>query len=476
MKRSQLFELQIKLLEELFPENWFNTTREKQHPAWIRWNLCKQILRQGTIIRYPDQEKDFNVIARMILDSLIFVTLTKGNLDNFILGSIDSYGDQAVQKKIKSRITDAYQFEDLMVELSFAAWHMSKKHTVFPWEKDNLPDIKIQLSNNDIPVVAECKNIRSASKNRINKVISKANSQIKAVSESNYGMVVLDISIPISVTEVTNDDLPEQIIEIITMVQSALSGSKNRSIKAAVLVWNDYMILGTPPEMTQIAFRRRNFKIRHKHLKYDYVEDTEIFDGYTVMYNLFWRKSEELPKEVVFTQQFRSEYENKLYIDIKSVIEVIKRYDRQESINFDNNKEIVILSRYFKIKNQVFTLVVFCEKQTQKLLVYSAFKIRDTLGDDIHLLSPLQLLTRFSSIYGLPITIGDLASKFIMAHKIPVKSTNPTQLIRIHNPENHSFTMNYLLKIERVGLKLYANCALVFCIDTEKYLKWISQS
>ncbi len=41
------------------------------------------------------------------------------------------------------------------------------------------------------------------------------------------------------------------------------------------------------------------------------------------------------------------------------------------------------------------------------------------------LLSPIQLLARFADIYGLPVTIGNLTSKFIFAHRIEVNSPDP---------------------------------------------------
>jgi hypothetical protein len=475
MERKQFFELQIRLLEELFPKDWFVITRERKHPAWMRWNLCKQILRQDGMIRYPDQQGEFTEIARLVLESWMLIALTKGDINNLTLGSIDLYGDEAVQKKIKSRIANPEKFEDLMVELSFAAWHKSRNHDVVPWEKEGLPDMKIKVPNLELPVVAECKNLRSVSANRIDKVISKASLQIKAVMEPCYGIVVLDVSIPVATLVVVDDELPRKIQEISSIVQSALRGDKNRSIVMAILIWDDCLILGAPPDMTQIAFRRRHVRINHGNAHRKVAEEIQLFEGFVAMYNCYWRERKELAKEYIFTQQFREQCASKFRIGINNVLEAIQKYDKQESIRFNGQKEFIIFSRHIKVKEQELTLLTLCEKQDQKLIVHMTFKIYDDLCDDIHLLSPLQLLARFAGIYGLLITIGDLTSKFIMAHRITVKLTAPTQVVEIHNPENHQFIVNFLFKIDQVGPKYYANCALVFCIDTERYLNWISR-
>ncbi len=291
MNQIEFFRLQKEILEKFFPLNWFTETSEKNHPAFLRWMLCNKILQQRGVIKFPDQETELLEIGRLVLDSAILVTLTQGNLSQLKFGSLDLYGDKAVQKKIRSRITNPEQFEDIMVELSFGAWHEMVKHSVIPLEIESYPDLELKIVGIDIPIFVECKHLRSASENRLNKEITKANSQIKATGIPCYGIGFFDVSIPVSMGQVEDDEFPMRLQEIIEIVQSTISGPKNRSIGVVLLAWDDYNIMGEPPDLTQITFRRRHVRIPHSPSKdvMEIPEDLRLFDGYTTIYNLHWK-------------------------------------------------------------------------------------------------------------------------------------------------------------------------------------------
>jgi len=149
------------------------SAKQKNHPAYLRWALCKKIIEQEGIIQFSEQKERLHEVGRIILDSCILVTLTEGNLQQLKLGSLDLYGDEAVQKKIRSRITNPEQFEDLMVELYVGAWHRTKNHTVEPIEKEGYPDLRIEIPNINIPVFTECKHLRTGSKNNLQTQLRK---------------------------------------------------------------------------------------------------------------------------------------------------------------------------------------------------------------------------------------------------------------------------------------------------------------
>ena len=49
-----------------------------------------------------------------------------------------------------------------------------------------------------------------------------------------------------------------------------------------------------------------------------------------------------------------------------------------------------------------------------------------------------------------------------------------TRLISIHNPENHTLMNCLLLKVsQKDRTSFIADCALMFCIDTTRYVNWI---
>ncbi|MBE0517459.1 MAG: hypothetical protein IBX41_08770 [Methanophagales archaeon] len=47
-------------------------------------------------------------------------------------------------------------------------------------------------------------------------------------------------------------------------------------------------------------------------------------------------------------------------------------------------------------------------------------------------------------------------------------------MVEVLNPENHSFIQSMFIKIEHQGEVKIANCALAFCIDSDKYLSWLT--
>lgn len=291
MNQIEFFRQQKEILEKLFSTEWFLEVEHKEHPAYRQWKLCKQIIKQNGIVKYPEQKGALPEIARIVLNSSIFVKLTEGNLQQLKFGSLDLYGDEAVQKKIRSRIVNPRQFEDLMVELYAGAWHKTRNHNVHPMEREGFPDLKVNIPGVKIPIFIECKHLWTDSKNRLQKVIKKANKQIKKVREIEwpfYGVVILDVSRPVATGQVVNDKLPNKLQEIIKIVQSALSGKKNQFIGVVILVWDDYMILGNPPGRVLVAVRRRYKRISHKNPHFNIPENLPLFEGYTAAYLLYW--------------------------------------------------------------------------------------------------------------------------------------------------------------------------------------------
>lgn len=475
MKQIEFFQWQKEILEKLFSPEWFLETKQENHPAYLRWALCEKIIEQEGIIRFPEQKERLHEIGRIVLDSYILVVLTEGNHQQLKLGSLDLYGDEAVQKKIRSRITNPGQFEDLMVELYVGAWHKTKNHTMDPIEKEGYPDLRIKIPSISIPVFIECKHLWSSSKNRLQKVIKKANKQIKKAAEEvkipSYGAVILDVSIPVAAGQVENDNLSDELYEMIEVVQSALSGGKNRSVGAAIVVWDDYMINGSPPNSTLVAFRRRYKRVLHKDVAIP--ENLPLFEGYTTTYWLHWTPRKQPIKEYIFSDIFKEECQYKFHISQTDVIEAIQKCDKTESVIFNGQKELIFFLRR-PSSERGFYMITCAERRVQALIIYWAFKISTDLCQEIHLLSPIQLLARFADAYGLPVTIGGLTSRFIFAHRILVSSPDPTRLISIHNPENHSFMNCLLLKVSKKDRTSFiADCALVFCIDTTRYMNWM---
>ncbi len=287
MNKLDFFRHQLEILECLFPTNWFLKPRT-DHPAYKRWELCKRMVAQNGILMYPEQDGDLPLITKIVLDTSIFIAISKGSLQNLEFGSLSFYGDNKVLKKIQKRVIIAEQFEDIMVELSFGAWHITKSHLVEPLEVENYPDLKIVLPNATVPLYSECKRIKQDGENNLKLRINKANSQVKSTNEVCFCVAVLDVSSPITILRVTDDSLPNRLNEIVSKVGRILRDKQNRSIGAALLIWDDYMIMGNPPHRILVAYRRRSIPIYHssKKVRKKIPESLPLFDGFTVTMNM----------------------------------------------------------------------------------------------------------------------------------------------------------------------------------------------
>lgn len=475
MGPAQFIQFQKLILEQLFPHNWFSDRRCDKHPAYQRWTMCIDLLKRGGLIRFPEQETSLPMLGRMVLDSAVLITLTEGDLQTLKLGSLDLYGDSKVKAFIGSRVTHPEQFEDVMVELAFGAWHKSRGHCVTPMEIPNFPDLEVRIPGFPLPFFVECKKIRSVSINRVMKEILAANTQIKAIGTPCYGIAVLDVTTPVSAGRVQNDSLPSYLNEIIKAVQSALRGSKNRSIGAAILVWDDYMIYGSPPKTTMVAFRRRFHVIYHDQATQRMPVGAALFEGFTVTYRVFWNEQDKQPTKCEFRGDlFKTEIQDKFLISPRHAAEAILESDRNETLLFDGLK-IVLAARHVAKRENDFYLLVCGEilGEGDTYIIHWAFKILCSLCSEIHLLSPLQLLTRFIQDFGMPISIGSLTGKLIAYHKIGVSDTDPSKVIEIANPNNHPYFSSFFIRIHTEQGKPIADCALVFCVDTTKYMQWL---
>jgi len=291
---AEFFKRQQELLEALLPPGWFHDRPDRTHPAYVRWSLCQRVLDRGGVVRFPDDQNDFAMIARMILDSIVLAKVSGSDPKPLGLGDFSLYGDSKVTKKILSRVTDPRQFEDVLVELAFGAWHKTRNHDVTPLEEEGLPDLKLRIADAELPIYAECKRLTSRSKNRFSKVLRKANNQIKAASERCYGIAVLDVSTLVSGRKLS-DTLPSEIQAIRKIVKPIISGAKNRSVGGVVLIWDEYTILGNAPAPTSIFLRRRHIFIPHSPETGTETipDDLKFFEGFTVLYKQFWEPKEE---------------------------------------------------------------------------------------------------------------------------------------------------------------------------------------
>ncbi len=280
--RKSFFTQLATLLEQIMPNGWFNNPKNKANPAYQRWAFCQKMISQNGSFRLPEQESELPLLGQLLLDGMHLITITEGDLQQLTVGNFDQY-IKSVKDKIVNYLTHLTQFDDIMLELSFAAWHLIEKHKTEILEVANYPDIKVDIPGCALPIYAECKNVTTPNENSIKRIITHANEQLKNVSERHYGIVILNIGKLIKMQPVNSDAYPEKVDELIKLVTHSLSGKRHRSVGAAILIWDDYMQLGNPQQEMLIAYRRRFVRIDHTPEEgcIEIPQNAELFEGYT---------------------------------------------------------------------------------------------------------------------------------------------------------------------------------------------------
>ena len=176
---------------------------------------------------------------------------------------------------------------------------------------------------------------------------------------------------------------------------------------------------------------------------------------------------------IIFSELFKNECQNKFQITEDQVKQVITSPDKQQATKFDN------LDLKFFVKEKLepggkYYLLVCTHLKDSNFLVDLAFRILSELVEEVKTLEPIILLQQLALKFGLTIRIGQKLNKFIFSESIPIKpSHEQTKLVEVLNPENHSFLQSMFVKIEQQGDMKVANCALAFCIDSDRYLSWL---
>lgn len=173
----------------------------------------------------------------------------------------------------------------------------------------------------------------------------------------------------------------------------------------------------------------------------------------------------------VYTELFQRECEGRFGMTREVVRDAIAQPDREQ-----------------RLSSQGLTLVLYCKKapgsedcivvnthvQGQDLMVDLAFRLRKELVEEAKTTLPFPLMQALALKFGLVVKVGERETKFIYNEVIPVPSRDVKQAMRINNPENRPLISSIWMRMLQNDLGFLAQCALVFCIDSQAYGAWLA--
>lgn len=284
---TPFFVWQREFFESLLSREFFETDRTG-HPAYDRWVLANEAIRHGGALPNPIPRAKHFALASALLDGLLLANLTGGRPDRLRLGSWEAYGDADFDTFRKSRLLGAESFADLMVELSYGAWHVMRGNQPKPLEVKGQADLVVEGPELERNIVAECKRLRSSAPNRIAAITKKANRQIKARDPDAWGVLVADLTVATG-SATASEEIPDRVTKAIDEFRRTLSGSKNRSVGAAVLTWDWLEVVQSPGGVTETRFLRRWERVDHPGAHHKIPQSVELYEGYTGYTKSVWR-------------------------------------------------------------------------------------------------------------------------------------------------------------------------------------------
>jgi hypothetical protein len=282
------------LLEAVLTPEWLASDKAADHPARTDWEFAKLMEQQNGSLCYPSQRSALSQQGRLMLDVATWIQAIPGSsLGELRIADIAGYGDERVTGKLAADIRDPRAYGDWLVELMIAGLHRSAGRTVTPYEQDGYPDLRIDVPGGALLV--ECKRLHTDTENRHRQVIQKANKQVKAAADAvdgDYdGSVVLDLNGGRRIRFGSSEWTPPDIEQRLEWTRRALSGEKNRSIRRAYVVWDDFSYAGDDSGRTVVAYVRRCEVVEHTGPRGVDLA-TATFTGSTAAALFFWTPKE----------------------------------------------------------------------------------------------------------------------------------------------------------------------------------------
>jgi hypothetical protein len=428
-----LAERHVARLEAMFGRKGIQPLRRScpDHPAVRQIAALKQFAATG-VVAYGAELKELGEIATMQIDQRMWPLPASDDDPWSFLPS------ERLRSEMKRRLREPGSFGDTLAELYVWARLRDDGFDVSLTEHEGTADLEIRRQ--DAIVFGDVKRVRlGSSPATVGSALTKANRQVKrSAGEEAAGVAFISITRPTE-RAALDDRVPADVQVFLDELRGELAGSQNRSIAAAIVYWDDIVVVEREAEMGYF-FRRRATVIRHSNARgrlaiaADDLTPTAWF-GVGVRWPLpdetHWA---DLPVptprargSVVATPAFQQMNQRPIGVRAEHAIELFSNPDKMTMLPGN-----VVLATRDIAATPEFTLLGIASIREDKTQISMVFKLYGVprKGD------PESLLGIFLSRYGLPVRVGDSVASLHPA----VPAPNDGALVVIDNPPAEGFS------------------------------------
>lgn len=174
----------------------------------------------------------------------------------------------------------------------------------------------------------------------------------------------------------------------------------------------------------------------------------------------------------VYTELFQKECEDRFGMTRDVVRDAIAQPDKEQRLA-SQGLTLILYSK--KIPGSGDHVIVSTHVQGQDLLVDLSFRLKKEMVDEAKTTLPFPLLQALALRFGLPVKIGDREGKFVYNEIVPTASRDIKKVLRISNPDGKPLVSSMWVRILQNDMGFLAQCALVFCIDSQAYASWLEE-
>lgn len=223
----------------------------------------------------------------------------------------DGYFEELEQSEanrtfIRSRLPRPEHYEATISELAYWGWLKARGLSPCLMEEEGKPDLLVGHDTTGDPVFCDVKAILpDTHPKRIEKVIKKANEQIKNVAgETTKGFCLIRITSPVVRLPAISDTgrgylwlkpeegnrnsagVPYEIAEFYERAVRLLNSQSCRSVSKVILTWEEQLVIGNIPGWVTIHGVRNSCQIDHANARQNITLDVDLLPKATIAANI----------------------------------------------------------------------------------------------------------------------------------------------------------------------------------------------